>query len=62
MQIAQLGALRLIVTIVFRSSGEKANSELLRVAYCDGGRYVTCMIIPVFSVIARSGPCVRLRW
>ena len=28
-----------------------ANSELLRVAYCDGARYVTCMIIPVFLII-----------
>jgi hypothetical protein len=28
-----------------------ANSELLRVAYCDGGRYVTCMIILVFQII-----------
>jgi hypothetical protein len=40
-----------------------ANSELLRVAYCNGARYVTSMIIPVFPIIElRSGPCVRLRW
>ena len=31
------------------------NSELLRVAYCDGARYVTSMIIPVFPVITVEG-------
>ena len=28
-----------------------ANSELLRVAYCEGARYVTCMIILVFRIM-----------
>ena len=28
-----------------------SNSELLRVAYCEGARYVTCMIIPVFPIM-----------
>ena len=32
---------------------EIMNSELLRVAYCDGARYVTSMIILVFLVIRR---------
>jgi hypothetical protein len=28
-----------------------ADSELLRVAYCEGARYVTSMIIPVFAIM-----------
>jgi uracil-DNA glycosylase len=29
----------------------RANSELLRVAYCEEARYVTCMIIPVLPIM-----------
>ena len=33
----------------------RVNSELLRVAYCEGARYVTCMIIPVLPIMLRAG-------